>query len=701
MGTEDFFIALRNPETGKIFTAFYLEKEERVSEKEGPQNVVTDERVLLVIQTGQLLISEEGAGLSWIGAPLNAGADALGALYTFYRQPGRRFRDRQQQLFSVFSDRVATALDRWQTSTQLQSRARQLQTLNEVIGSLTATLDLGDLLELILDKAMTLLDTEAGTFMVVTGNSGELEFRVVRGPTSGNLLGKRLPIGTGLAGTVAQTGRPIIVNDAQQDTRWFSGVDATTEFVTHTIITVPLLRYREVLGVLQVINKRGGGPFNEEDQTLLTAFAGQAVVALENARLLQQTDEALQERVTELSLLQQLDRDLNTTLELDAVVNLTLDWVLRTCDATAGGVVLVQNNDPRIVATRGYDESFTPESVDSATLRAGIVGEVLRTGKPQLIKDVYGHPNYIAAAFDTRSQMTVPITHKQEVIGAIAVESDQLAAFDPYDVELAIRVTDHAAVAIANAILYEQVIKANDAKSEFVSMVSHELKTPMTSVRGYTDLILSGVTGEITEKQRQFLETITANVRRMGTLIQDLTDISRIETNHLNISPAPMSFATVVSETLQITQALSEEKKIEVHIDLPVDLPPIIGDQERLVQVVTNLLSNACKYSPPESDVFVTVKVNQSSDNGQSPPPMVICSVRDTGYGISEADQEQLFTKFFRAGDPNIRQASGTGLGLSITKGIVELHGGEIWFESKLGEGTTFHFTIPQANGWI
>jgi signal transduction histidine kinase len=162
-----------------------------------------------------------------------------------------------------------------------------------------------------------------------------------------------------------------------------------------------------------------------------------------------------------------------------------------------------------------------------------------------------------------------------------------------------------------------------------------------------------------------------------------------------------MSFATVVSETLQITQALSEEKKIEVHIDLPVDLPPIIGDQERLVQVVTNLLSNACKYSPPESDVFVTVKVNQSSDNGQSPPPMVICSVRDTGYGISEADQEQLFTKFFRAGDPNIRQASGTGLGLSITKGIVELHGGEIWFESKLGEGTTFHFTIPQANGWI
>jgi signal transduction histidine kinase len=452
-----------------------------------------------------------------------------------------------------------------------------------------------------------------------------------------------------------------------------------------------------------VINKCSGGPFNEDDQTLLTAFAGQAVVALENARLLHQTDEELQERVSELSLLQQLDRDLNTTLELDSVVNLTLDWVLRTCGATAGGLVLVVDGVARLVATRGYDESFGPDSVDSETLKAGLIGRVLRSGKPHLAKDVHEHPNYIAAAFDTLSQMTVPITHKQEIIGAIAVESNRPAAFDPRNVEVAIRVVDHAAVAIANAILYEQVIEANDAKSEFVSMVSHELKTPMTSVQGYTDLILSGVTGEINPKQREYLQTITSNIRRMGTLIQDLTDISRIETNHLNISPAPMSFAKVISDTLQITQTLSQEKDIEVHLDLPVNLPAVMGDQERLIQVMTNLLSNACKYSPPGSDVYLTVKADlhrgHGVDNGRPPQPVLVCSVRDTGYGISESDQARLFTKFFRAYDPNIRQSPGTGLGLSITKGIVELHGGRIWFESKLGEGTTFHFTIPQVDG--
>ncbi len=700
--TEDFFISLRDNDTGQIYRAFHLEKDERLIGKEGLQQIVTDERLLDVINTGQLLVSNED-GTAWMAAPLNAGAEALGALHTHYRQPEQQFLERQQQLFSVFSDRVAIALDRWQANEKIKSRARQLQSLNEVIRSLTATLDLDELLELILDKAMALLETEAGTFMLVTGHVGELEFRVARGPTSSGLVGQRLPIGTGLAGTVAQTGRPIIVNDAQNDTRWFSGIDAGSEFVTHSVMTVPLLRYREVLGVLQVINKSSGGPFNEEDQTLLTAFAGQAVVAMENARLLHQTDEALQERVSELSLLQQLDRDLNTTLELESVVNLTLDWVLRTCDATAGGLVLLFNEEPQLVASRGYDDSFDLDSVDGETIRAGLIGQVLKSGKPYLVKDVQEHHNYIAAAFDTRSQMTIPITHKQAVIGAIAIESSKPSDFDPRNLEVAIRVTDHAAVAIANAILYEQVIEANNAKSEFVSMVSHELKTPMTSVQGYTDLILSGVTGQINDKQRQFLETITANVRRMGTLIQDLTDISRIETNHLNISPAPMSFAKVISDTLQTTLTLSQEKQIEVHVDLPVNLPPVMGDQERLVQVMTNLLSNAYKYSPPETDVFLSVKTDvqtsQKGDNGNSPQPMVVCSIKDSGYGISETDQAKLFTKFFRAGDPNIRQSSGTGLGLSITKGIIELHGGSIWFESTLGEGTTFHFTIPQVNG--
>ncbi|MDV7391808.1 HAMP domain-containing sensor histidine kinase, partial [Arthrospira platensis SPKY1] len=182
---------------------------------------------------------------------------------------------------------------------------------------------------------------------------------------------------------------------------------------------------------------------------------------------------------------------------------------------------------------------------------------------------------------------------------------------------------------------------------------------------------------------------------------QDLTDISQIETGRLALVWAPVDFAHIVSDTLQTVQALCDEKAIRLALDLPPDLPLVMGDQGRLVQVLTNLLSNACKYSPAGTQVQITLRADMLAARpnrpGEPPIPMVVCAVQDEGYGISAEDQQRLFTKFFRAQDPNIRQSKGTGLGLSISRGIVELHHGRIWVESTLGQGTTFHFAIPQA----
>jgi signal transduction histidine kinase len=678
-----------------------VEKGERIQAREGRDKIETDPRILEVINTGQMTVQEDENGRFWIIAPLNAGAETLGALHTIYHEPGLKLLRREEQLFGVFADRTAVALDRLQTRNQLEERAQQLEIINQVTMTLASTLELEPLLGLILDKAMELLDTEAGTFMLKIDDTGELEFRVVRGPASQDLLGTRLTIGTGLAGSAAQSGRPVLVNRVQDDARWFNQVDATTHFHTQSILTMPLLRKNTVLGVLQLINKKNGAPFDEEDQSLLMAFAGQAVVALENARLWEQTDKELQERVSELFMLQQLDRDLNTTLELDHVLNLTLDWILRICGGSAGAIVLTHGNGngrPQIRATRGYDKDFDAARANRDLAETGLIGQVLRTGVPHVTGNVHEEQDYVEYNYTTHSQMTVPIIHKQQLIGAIAIEGNELDAFDSMTLDTAVRVTNHAAVAITNAILYEEVQEANQAKSEFVSMVSHELKTPMTSVGGYTDLMLSGMTGDLTPQQQNFLETISANIKRMGQLIQDLTDISRIETNHLHVELAPVSFTNVISDTLQIVRGPCDAQSANLHLDLPADLPLVFGDKERLVQVVTNLLSNACKYSPPETDVDVVVRAEMMALNPEQPEqPMVVCSIKDRGYGISEADMQQLFTKFFRANDPNIRKATGTGLGLSITKGIVELHNGRIWVESTLGQGTTFHFAIPQV----
>ncbi|PID86054.1 MAG: hypothetical protein CSB13_04910 [Chloroflexi bacterium] len=695
---ENFFIALIDPATYRSYIAFYVEQGERLNEREGKQQQVTNPTVLQVLKTGQDIEQVHDNGRLWWYSPLNAGAETLGVLFTYFENTNH-IPARHRQIFNVFADRTAIALDRLQTRHQLAARAQQLELINQVTTQLAATLDLERLLNLILDKAIEILNTEAGTFMLTIEDTGELEFRVVRGPAGMDLLGKKLPIGTGLAGSAAQTGRAVIQNSVQEDDRWYGDVDPKEQFVSEAILTVPLIRQTTVLGVLQVINKQNGAPFNHEDESLLTAFAGQAVIALENARLLEQTDSELQQRVNELFMLQQLDRDLTTKLDLEHVLNLALDWALRVNRGSAGSIILVDAEQiPYQKARRDYNGEFTIANADHNTLTLGSIGKVLQSGEPHVTGNVFSDPDYVAASYNTLSQITLPIIHQQNLVGVMAIESDQLDAFDENDLETAVRMTNHAAVAISNAILYEQVREANLAKSEFVSMVSHELKTPMTSMRGYTDLLLSGMTGELSSQQQGFLETIAANIRRMSQQIQDLTDISRIETGQLYIEKVPTAFTNVVSETLQTIRGPYDEKQIELHLDLPTDLPLVLADNGRLIQVLTNLLSNACKYSPQQTDVYVNIYADEIALQENSPAePVVICTIKDNGYGISEEDQAKLFTKFFRAEDPNIRKANGTGLGLSITKGIVELHGGQMWVESKIGEGTTFSFAIPQV----
>ncbi len=695
-GLKDFFIALREKENHQLYKIFHVEGDERLDEQEGRHQLVTDPAVQQAVQTSRLSLKKDDDGRTWIIAPLNAGASTIGAVYTCFRDTAVAISERQKDLFRIMADQSATALERVETNRRLQEHAKRLEIINQLNLSLTSMQELDPLLELILDKAIELLDTEAGTFMVTVPDTGELEFRVVRGPASQHLLGTRLPLGTGLAGTAAQTGRPSLVNRAKEDKRWFSELDADTAFHTESILTVPLIRHNTTLGVLQVINKRNGGHFTEEDQSLLAAFAGQAVVAMENARLLEQTDQALQKSVDELSMLQQLDRDLNATLDLDHVLNITLDRMLAMCGGISGLILLLdEDGSPARYVSRGYDKSFEP---DPEMFTTGLIGRVIATKKPHITGNVHKEPDYVILNFHTHSQITLPFINKQELIGVIAVESDQPDAFSPELTGTAVRITNHAAIAIANAILYQKVHEANLAKSEFVSMVSHELKTPMTSMRGFTDLLLSGMAGELTEQQRKFLETIAANIRRMGRQISDLTDISRIETGRLHMVIEPTAVVQVVNETLQTIQPLCQEKNICLNLELPEDLPLVLADKNRLVQVLTNLLSNACKYSPPGTETRLTFTEKQIPDENGVNKPMVLCAVADQGYGISAEDQKKLFTKFFRAEDANIRQSPGTGLGLSITKGIVELQGGTIWVESELGQGTTFYFTIPVAH---
>jgi signal transduction histidine kinase len=432
------------------------------------------------------------------------------------------------------------------------------------------------------------------------------------------------------------------------------------------------------------------------------AFAANAAVSIENARLFTQTDQALAARVEELSMMQRIDRELNATLDYNQVMNLTLDWALRTTGAEVGLVaVVVETEDGtrglRFLANQGYpEEPLSNYEEELWPLDQGIIGRVVQTGIPELVEDITKDPDYVPAAAGMAIQLAVPIRREEQVVGVIALESSQQSHLDPALLEFVVRLADHAAIAIENARLFEQVRRANDAKTEFVSFVSHELKQPMTSIKGYTDLLAKGAAGELTEGQSSFLDTIMANVGRMNTLVSDLLDISRIESGRLRLELGDVSIEQVVEDALRTTRRQIEAKQQVLEVDISSDLPLVRGDQNRLVQVLTNMVSNAHKYTPEMGHIAVRAQ-RWENDQGVEQDGFVLCSVTDNGVGISPEDQQRLFTKYFRADDPAVRSEAGTGLGLVVTKSLVELHGGEIWVESEIGKGSTFAFTVPTA----
>jgi signal transduction histidine kinase len=236
------------------------------------------------------------------------------------------------------------------------------------------------------------------------------------------------------------------------------------------------------------------------------------------------------------------------------------------------------------------------------------------------------------------------------------------------------------------AAAHDEAVAANKSKSEFVSVVSHELKLPMTSIKGYSDLMLGGATGSLNENQTSFLTTIRNNVNRMATLVSDLTEISRIESGNLRLEPRLVPVWDVIDEVVTLTKTQVEEKNQTLTVEIPGELPKSWCDRTRLAQILTNLISNAIKYSPEGA----RIRVQALRKDG-----MIQIKVQDNGHGMTPEDQEKLFSKFFRSADEKVREAPGTGLGMSITKNLVELQGGKIWFVSEYRKGTTFYFTVP------
>lgn len=229
-------------------------------------------------------------------------------------------------------------------------------------------------------------------------------------------------------------------------------------------------------------------------------------------------------------------------------------------------------------------------------------------------------------------------------------------------------------------------VEVSRAKSEFVSLVSHELRTPMTAMKGYVDLVVSGVVGPVTDEQRQFLKIIRSNIDRLTGLVNDLLDISRIETGRVRLNITRVSVDAAVADVALTLQTRLDEKQHAFESRVSPGLPPVRADAGRLTQILTNLIGNAIAYTPPGGWIMVSAHAGDR---------LAVIEVSDAGIGIALEDQKRIFDRFFRADDPVVREAKGTGLGLPIVQSLVEMQGGRIWVRSEPGQGSTFSFTLP------
>jgi PAS domain S-box-containing protein len=438
----------------------------------------------------------------------------------------------------------------------------------------------------------------------------------------------------------------------QQESQWLSARGIAQ------MLMLPLVARNSVIGLIRLYTLDPSRTLHPIEMQLAQTLSTQAAIAIDNARLIEELREGartLEQRVIERTadLERVARRQMIEASKTQAIIESANDGVV-VIDATQ--VVILVNNAAEQMLGRPRDRllglslSELVESLGEAPL------PWVRAMQEWIGGDT-AHEERIELDGRTISIILSPVRLEGEVQGLVNVLRDVTR-----DVEI------------------------NRSKSEFVSTVSHELRIPMTAMLGYVDLMAKQLAGPVTETQLEFLGVIRRNMERLTTLVNDLLDLSHIETGRINLRLECVALPEVVKDVVMTLTPRAQDHQHTVDVQVPAALPAVRADAARVAQILTNLIGNAINYTPNGGRITVAA---QDDDR------FVVVSVTDTGVGIDPEDHHRIFERFFRADDPTVRSAKGTGLGLPIVQQLVKLQGGRIWVSSQRGQGSTFFFTLP------
>ena len=589
-----------------------------------------------------------------------------------------------------------------QRTAELSESLEQQTAISEILRVISnSPSDVQPVLASVAEHAAHICEAQYADIFIIDNDA--LQIAATFGDPGRRVDTERLPLDRStISGRSVIDKQPIQVADLQHAGDEFArGRDLAKRFGHHTTLAVPLIREGRALGNI-LIRRTDVRPFEQKHIALLSTFADQAAIAIENVRLFEaeqqrthQLAESLEQQTATSEVLKIISR---STFDLQSVLNTLVESAARLCDADMASINRQTGDKYRQVASHGYSSEFNQFMAQHPipSRRGSISGRAADEGRVVHIADVQTDPEYEfqeGAKFGgLHTMLGVPLLREGSPIGVIALSRKSVRPFTDKQIELATTFADQAVIAIENVRLFEeiqeksrQVEEASKHKSQFLANMSHELRTPLNAILGYAELVLDGIYGDAPEKMRNVLERIQTNGKHLLGLINDVLDLSKIEAGQLVLSLNDYSIKDMMQGVYVAVEPLAGNKKLGFKLEVPPNLPIAHGDERRLSQVLLNLVGNAIKFTDTGE-----VAMKASAANGD-----YTIAVIDTGPGIAEADKTKIFEEFQQSDSTHTKAKGGTGLGLAIAKRIVEMHGGRLWVESTLGGGSTFFFTVP------
>ncbi|MGW8144566.1 MAG: ATP-binding protein, partial [Anaerolineales bacterium] len=541
---------------------------------------------------------------------------------------------------------------------QLQREHERTEALLRITTELSTSLDYNCILQRTLEVLKEVIGASHATCMVLQSGNKKLRHVATVGyenPLPPGGMPSALNINQGLVGWIISNRQPVLIDDVLEDDRW---MQLPNSWYSHrSAIGAPIGIGDQLLGVLLLYYPEVG-KFSEQQLDLIKTAANQMAIAIKNAELYHLTCD----QKDELSTLLREQRV--ETSRSRSILEAIADGVFVTDQF--GGITLFNHSAEEMLDLKRAE--VIGRSIEHFSgLFGGVALSWIKTinawmQDPTSINPMNSFSEHVS--LDNGKVLSVnlaPVMNNREFFGTVSVFRD-----------------------------ITHLIEVDRLKSEFVATVSHELRTPMTSIKGYVDILLMGVAGELSDQQLRFLQVVQQNTERLTILVNDLLDLSRIEAGQVNLSLGSIDFPDLIQDVMEEIDRLTiaENKSMQFKIDINPDLPLIIGDSERIRQILINLLGNAYHYTPPNG--IISLSARRIGEEVQ-------VDIKDNGVGIPPKEQERIFDRFYRGENHMVIATAGTGLGLSIVAKLINMHHGRIWVQSSgiEGEGSTFSFTLP------